>query len=133
MLGCSPYLGNAILSQIDEVFKSNISYIANVVLSDVQWIQASLLVKAEGLGIRRAASSALPAYLASATSTAILQDRILIRSVAAADKYYTLCHSNWLSAYNQSFPLDVTACKQHACDEPIVKDDINHLFATASQ
>ena len=40
-----------------------------------------------GLGIFRAASLALPAYLAFATSTASLQDLILIRSVAAADKY----------------------------------------------
>ena len=133
MLHCSPCLGNAILSQIDEVLKSNISCIANVVLSDVQWIQASLPMKAEGLGIRRVASLALPAYLAPATSTASLQDLILIRSVAAADKYSTMYRSNWSSAYNQSFPLDNTACKQRAWDEPIVKDDINHLFAIASQ
>ena len=51
MLRCSPCLGNAILSQIDEVLKSNISHIANVVLSDVQWIQASLPVKAGGVSI----------------------------------------------------------------------------------
>ena len=133
MLRCSPCLGNAILSQIDEVLKSNISLIANITLSDVQWIQASLLVKAGGLGIRRAASLALPAFLASATSTTSLQDLILIRSIAAADKYYTSYRSNWLSAYNQSFPLDATACKQRAWDEPIVNDDIIHLFATASQ
>ena len=81
MLRCSPCLSNAILSQIDEVLKSNISHIANVVLSDVQWIQASLPVKAGGLGIRRAASLALPAYLASTTSIASLQDLILIRSI----------------------------------------------------
>ena len=90
-------------------------------------------MKAGGLGIRRAASLALPAYLASATSTTSLQDIILIRSVAAADKFYILYRSNWSSAHNQSFPLDATACKQRAWDEPIVKDDINHLFATASQ
>ena len=133
MLRCSPCLGNAILCEIDEVLKFNISHIANVVLSDVQWIQASLSVKAGGLGICRAASLALPAYLASATSTASLQYLILIRSVAAADKYYTMYRSNWSSAYNQSFPLDATACKQRAWDEPLVKDVINHLFATASQ
>ena len=52
MLRCSSCLGNAILSQIDEVHKSNISHIANVDLSDVKWIQASLTVKARGLGIR---------------------------------------------------------------------------------
>ena len=72
MLRCSLCLDNAILSQSDEVLKSNTSHIANVVLSDVRWIQASLPVKAGGLGIRRAASLALQAYLASATSTASL-------------------------------------------------------------
>ena len=29
--------------------------------------------------------------------------------------------------------MDATACKQRAWDKPIVKDDINHLFASASQ
>ena len=29
--------------------------------------------------------------------------------------------------------MDATTCKQRAWDKPIVKDDINHLFATASQ
>ena len=46
MLCCSTCLGNAILNQINEVLKSNIRHIANVVLSDEQWIQASLPVKA---------------------------------------------------------------------------------------
>ena len=73
MLRCSPYLGNAILSQIDEVLKSNIRQITNVVLSDGQWIQASLPVKAGGLGICRAFSLALSAYLVSAYSTTSLQ------------------------------------------------------------
>ena len=67
ILRCSPCIGNTILSQIDEVLKSNISHIANFVLSDIQRIQASLPVKAGGLGIRRAAFLALPTYLASAT------------------------------------------------------------------
>ena len=97
MLRCSPCLGNAILSQIDEVLKSNISHIAYVVLSDEQWIQASLPVKAGdlgGLGISRAFSLAPPAYLASATSTPSLEDLILIRFIAVADKNYTLYRSN---------------------------------------
>ena len=112
MLRCSPCHGNAILSQIDTVLKSNISHIANVVLSNVQWIQTSLPVKAGGLGIHRAASLASPAYLASATSTASLQDLILIRSLAAADKYYILYRSNWSSAYK---PIISIGCYvQHA-------------------
>ena len=65
MLRCSPCLGNVILSQIDEVLKSNIDHITNVVSPHKQLIQASLPVKAGGLSIRRAFSLALPVYLAS--------------------------------------------------------------------
>ena len=90
-------------------------------------------MKAKGMGIHRTFSLALSAYLTSTTSTTSLKDLILICSVAAADKYYTLYCSNWSSTYNQSFPLDATTCKQHAWNEPIIKDDINHLFASASQ
>ena len=72
MLRYSPCLGNAILSQIDEVLKSNISHIANFVWSDAQWVQTSFPVKAGGLRIRRAASLAPPAYLSPATSTTLL-------------------------------------------------------------
>ena len=71
----------------------------------------SLPVKTGGLGIRRAFFLALPAYLVSAISNTSLQYVILIRSVAVADKYYTLYRSKWSSTYNQSFPLDATACK----------------------
>ena len=41
------------------------------------WTQASLSIKYGGLGIRKVRSLALPAYLASAASTADLQTSIL--------------------------------------------------------
>ena len=131
MLRCSPCHGNSILIQIDEVLRSNISHIANVTLSDCQWMQASLPVKAGGLGIRRAHSLALPAYLASATSTSALQDLILTRSEAPSDKYRDLYCSVWSSTYNRSLPLNT--CKQRVWDEPGVNADIDLLFTTASQ
>jgi len=46
-------------------------------LSNSQWLQASLPIKLGGLGIRRVSSLALPAFLASAASTCLLQDEIL--------------------------------------------------------
>ena len=114
MLRCSPCFSNTILCQIDEVLKFNISHIAIVILSHEQWIQTSLPVKVGGLGIRPAFYLTLSACLASAISTISLQDLILIRSVAATDKYYTLYRSNWSSTFNQSFPLGATACKHQA-------------------
>jgi len=47
------------------------------VTSDLQWIQASLPVRDGGLGIRRVASLALPAFLALAASILSLQADIL--------------------------------------------------------
>ena len=52
----SPCCDHLLLKELDNLQRSNICHIANVDLSDIQWIQASLPVKVGGLGIRRASS-----------------------------------------------------------------------------
>jgi hypothetical protein len=65
------------LNVFDCLLRDGISRITNSNLSDTQWIQASLPVRDGGLGIRRVASLALPAYLASAAGSRHLQGQIL--------------------------------------------------------
>ena len=60
---------NPSLERFDALLKQAIQRITNSVLSDLQWIQASLPVRDGGLGVRRVSSLALPAILASAAST----------------------------------------------------------------
>ena len=65
------------LTTLDWLLRAALGKICNVALSDDQWRQASLPVRSGGLGIRRVASLASSAFLASAVGTRDLQDRIL--------------------------------------------------------
>ena len=59
--------------------------IVNTHMSDTHWQQASISVKSGGLGIQRAASLALPAFLASSEATFDLQAAILSDGVQNVD------------------------------------------------
>ena len=72
-----PSINHPALSKFDDIFKVSIQRITNCDFSDLQWIQASLPVRDGGLGIWRVASLALPAFLALAASTLLLQADIL--------------------------------------------------------
>ena len=63
LLRCSPCHNHQTIADIDNLLRTNICHIANVDLSASQWMQASLPTKSGGLGIRRGASLALPAFL----------------------------------------------------------------------
>ena len=76
-----PCTSHPALERFDILLKNSLSQITNSNLSDLQWIQASLPVKDGGLGIRRVASLASSAFLASAASTLDLQDHILSLSI----------------------------------------------------
>ena len=64
LLRCSPSVDHPALLEFDELLRSAVSLISNSVLSDDQWLQASLPIKDGGLGIRRVSSLATPAFLA---------------------------------------------------------------------
>ena len=70
LLRCSPSVNNSGLEMFDSLLRSVLTRIANTDISDSQWLQASFPIKDGGLGIRQVRSLALPAYLASAASTA---------------------------------------------------------------
>jgi hypothetical protein len=77
LLRCSPCFGHPELVAFDVLLKDGLSRITNTDLNEVHWLQASLPVRVGGLGVRRVASLAIPAYLASAASTLELQSSLL--------------------------------------------------------
>jgi len=83
MLRCSPCTEHPLLEEIDNILRKGVCAIANLALTDVQWLQASLPVKEGGLGVRRVTSLAPSAFLASATGTETLQQQLLLRSTQA--------------------------------------------------
>ena len=64
-LRSSPCEGHPALLQFDDLLRSGLCIITNSNLSDLQWLQTSLPVKDGGLGVRRVASLASLAFLAS--------------------------------------------------------------------
>ena len=60
--------GHPLLHEFDNLLREGISAITNSLLFDLQCLQKSLSIREEGLGIRRASSLALFAFLASVAS-----------------------------------------------------------------
>ena len=123
LLRCSPSKDHPALALFDNQLKSAICQITNSNLSDVQWLQASLPVREGGLGVRRVASLALPAFLASAASTQSLQATILANCSGNIPEYTFL--EAYLSDWSALFgaPPDQLPHKQSVWDRPGVASD----------
>ena len=94
-LGCSPCVGSALLDKYDALLHKGLSSILNIDMTDIQWTQASLLIKLGGLEIRMAASLALPAFLASAAGTRITQASMLGESFTDTDGVMETLSLRW--------------------------------------
>jgi len=134
LLRCSPSTNHPALSKFDDILKVSIQRITNCDFSDLQWIQASLPVCEGGLGIRRVASLALPAFSLQPQAPChskptfclhVLRQIIIFpvlfalmvisvwdRAGVLADK--TLVESSFNSSYSRASFL--AACAEHSGD-----------------
>ena len=117
LLRCSPSVDACGPQLFDDLLKSALSRITNNTLSDSQWLQASLPIKFGGLGIRRVTSLALPAFLASAASTCLLQDEILGGLQPLTDELVESLRCRWVALYGPP-PSAQSASKQSSWDRP---------------
>jgi hypothetical protein len=88
--------------------------ITNSSLSDNQWLQASSPVREDGLGVRRVAALAFPAFIAPAASTLERQNSILLRSANHPDSVLQTYLAKW-SSLETDQPLNT---KQSFWDRP---------------
>ena len=128
LLRCSPCCDHLLLKELDNLQRSNIYHIANVDLFDVQWIQASLPVKAGGLGIRPASSLASPIFLVSYSTTVALQNIILMCTVGSVGSHYNQYAIDWSTTFSCSLPSELESHKQRIWDKPNVATDVNNIF-----
>ena len=119
--------GHELLSTFDNLLRSALCRICNVTLTDHQWLQASLPVRAGGLGIRRVSSLAPSAFLASAASTRDLQDHILRRTEQSIDDDFDRCLASQLSKFPKLPPSASTAGKQQAWDKAVTEAEFSVL------
>jgi hypothetical protein len=122
-LRSSPCAEHPTLTTFDLLQKSGISHITNSALSDTQWLQASLPVRDGGLGIRRVASLAPSAFLASAASTQDLQNLILAGCSAPNDSALDAVRAMWFSLHNIPCPQHPASLRQASWDKPAITAD----------
>jgi hypothetical protein len=117
LLCCSLSVDAPGLLEFDELLKSAMSLIAKSKLLDLQWLQASLPIKLGGLGVRRVALLAFPAFLASAASTQLLQDQILAFSPGLGVSVTETSASRWEVVHSPT-PNGALTAKQSSWDRP---------------
>jgi hypothetical protein len=131
MLRSSPCTQHPSLDDFDSVLRTCICNIANVYLNEMQWKQASLPVKAGGLGIRSVSRLSSPAFLASVSSTRHLQELLLDRHVALIDHHFDNTLSEWISEYNLPPPHGEKSHRQKSWDKPAVAKVCTELHSSA--
>ena len=118
LMRCSPSVDNPALVDFDKLLRCAVSHLTNCDLTDEQWSQASLPIKMGGLGVRQVFSLALPAYLAAAASTALLQNTILGAVTSLEDPVFAVYLSKWQSIPCAALPPDSLPAKQSFWDTP---------------
>ena len=108
-----------------------LSIITNVNITDEQWRQASLPVKAGGIGVRNVMSIAPSAFLSSSTSTQQLQTLLLDKCAwQLSDQHFNNVLDDWCQRhYPVQPPTGTNASKQRSWDMPSVDATFNSLFA----
>ena len=127
-LRSSPCSGHQALDKFDSLLRTALSRICNVSLSDSQWIQASLPVRSGGLGLRRVASLASSAFLASAVSTCSLQNQILAFNHHMLDDIVVRLKQSWQDTTAKPLPDTSIANKQQSWDKPVVEREFAELL-----
>ena len=124
ILRSSPSVGHAALSEIDDIFRSQLSTVLNIDITDETWNQASLPINKGGLGINKTTRLALPAYISSVVNTrqTIQQIWPSYNNNATFRNYI----DTWSAVATKDPPL--ADSKQRAWDIPLCAIQFNSLL-----
>ena len=132
VLRTAPCAGHPSLQSFDLLLREALCHLLNTLLTDTQWIQASMPVSYGGLGLRRVASLAPSAFLASAASTRLLQDSILAKSGILADDSKDRALALWSSTSGHPGVVGPDAIKQRSWDTPCLSVEKDKIWSSSS-
>ncbi|XP_055357436.1 uncharacterized protein LOC129602445 [Paramacrobiotus metropolitanus] len=122
------YLQRGLLTEFDVMIRECLSAITNVNITDVNWVQASLLVAEGGLGIRSIKKLALPAFLASAYSVTRLATEI---TDFDPEVYCGTAEAEWQRVTEADLPAVEARKFQKMWDEPVIQTSVKMLSEKA--
>ncbi|KAI5640514.1 gamma interferon inducible lysosomal thiol reductase (GILT) domain-containing protein [Phthorimaea operculella] len=117
-----------LLVVLDDTIKRTLCAILNIALDDTAWIQASLPIRFGGLGIRKATSVSLPAFLSSAHSANPLCGKVLNSSLGSVG-ISGLAEA--VEVWRGRCPVDMPDAPhvQRQWDEPLCKQVLQNLIS----
>src|SRR5579872_4741119 len=131
-LRASPCAVNPRLTIFDELLRKAICSIANVNLTESQWLQASLPIRIGGLGVRSVSSLAPSAFLASAAGTSALQELILSSISTNIDVEVSRTQVQWSTLCKLNCPIGMMAHNQQSWDSLVTQTVHSELLANSS-
>ena len=134
ILHTTPCFLTDLFSTFDDHLRTLLSEILNVNLANESaWTQASLPVKAGGLGISKATQLAPSAYLASAAGCSELIQLILPSKLRGlTDPYLATGVEVWRQGSSADRPYPSQLTQQHAWDSVLVETDYESLLENAA-
>ncbi len=134
LLRTSPCFSNGGLEELDNLQRSIVSSVTNIHFTDMSWTQATLPIRWGGLGIRSAASLALPAFLASAAGTVELTNAIFpaIAHHEESDhiRMYKAAWQMCIGSQDEAL-VPLRSQVQHALDDQLCKHQASKLLEEA--
>ena len=115
------------LEEFDSIQKEILQDILNITLEVNAWDQASLPVRSGGLGIRKAADLAIPAYFSSLNSSALVAANILPADLTLRTAMPVEAEANWLMRSGRSHQPE-EADSQKAWDKPLIDQTYQNLL-----
>jgi hypothetical protein len=111
-------VGHEGLVAFDNMLRSAVSNLTNCSLSDNKWTESELPIRDGGLGIRRISSLALPAFLAAAAGSLLLQGSILSNVTLLPDSFMASLLPIWSASLGILPPDQPLPGKQSFRDRP---------------
>ena len=105
----------------------------NISFTDTQWLQATLPIRLGGLGIWRAESLALSAFLASVVFTSKIQSNLLCAPVIQADPHYANLSEHWQALTELSLTDHFPANSQTKLDAPLLQKEHSFLLQPSTE
>ena len=131
ILRSSPYDNHMTLACISDLLRDGLIHIANVSINDLQWSQASLPIKVDGLGLRSPMKLVLSTFLASVSSTFQLQNDLLRNCQVLPDDQFNSYLFRWTTSFQPlPPPVGTAACKQRSWNAPFVESSFATLLAS---
>ena len=122
------YSNHTQLTTFDGTMRIGLQNILNISFTDTQWLQATLPIRLGGLGIRRAESLAIPAFLASAAFTSEIQSNILGALIIQPDPHYSNLSKLWQALTELSLTDHFPANLQAKLDAPLLQKEHSFLL-----